>query len=71
MAIDAADVDASKGPFIRKGTEEWEAFFTFKRGFVGLEPEIRKAFPNDKSVNDVLKKVLELKDIPAGRKKSA
>jgi hypothetical protein len=71
MAIDAADVDASKAPIIARGSKEWEAFLSFKRGFVRLEPNVRKAFPDERSVNEALKKVIELQQISARRKKSA
>jgi hypothetical protein len=71
MAIDAGDIDASKGPFISRGSKEWNEFFSFKKGFVRLDPAIRKAFPDDKAVNEALRKVIEIRQIPISRKKSA
>jgi hypothetical protein len=39
-------------------------------GYVRLDPELRHAFPNDKAVNDALKKVVELSRIPAASSRS-
>lgn len=63
MEIDAADADASKRPIIARGKAEWQKFLTYKRGYVRLEPELRKAFPDDKAVNEALRKVVELQAI--------
>jgi hypothetical protein len=73
MAIDAANVDASKRPAIARGPEEWQKFLTFKHGFVRLDPELRKAFPDDKAVNEALQKVVELRSIgkTTSRRRSA
>lgn len=73
MAIDAADVDASKMPMIARGETQWRKFLSFKHGFVQLTPELRKAFPDDKAVNEALQKVVELRSIgmTASRRRSA
>lgn len=71
MTIDAGYVDASKGPFIARGTKEWEDFLSFRRGFVRLDPEIRKAFRDDRSVNEALKKFIVSKQSASRRKRSA
>ena len=35
-----------------------------------LEPDVAKAFPNEKAVNDALRLVIQLTKIPNGRKRS-
>ena len=44
MAIDAADVDASKPT---------------KQGYVKLDADVRKAFPSDESVNAALRSLMK------------
>jgi hypothetical protein len=69
MAIDAADVDASKPTFWLRGLKEWRAFLSFKRGYVRLQPDVRSAFPNDDAVNTALRSLM--KSQGAKRRKSA
>lgn len=42
---------------------KYAARFAEGTNFVLLEPEVAKAFPNDKAVNDALKLVMKLKQI--------
>lgn len=60
MAMDCpADTsDPSKYPTITRGDTDWKKFVAFRNGFVRLDPEIRKLFSNNRSVNDALRKHL-------------
>jgi len=73
MAYEApADVsDPKRFPTIAKGRREWEQFLTFKRGYVRLDPDLRELFKDDRGVNEVLRKAVELVRIQqgAGRRK--
>ena len=64
------EVDFSSG-LVFRGLKAWKAYRQWRRKVVILDPDVRKAFPDDVSVNEALKKVLELKQIAAGRRKSA
>ena len=60
MAIDCPkDVsDTKRYPTITRGSKDWKKFIAFRNGFVRLEPELRKAFPTNRSVNSALKNYL-------------
>jgi hypothetical protein len=65
MAYDAAEdvSDSKRFVTVARGRKEWEQYLSFRRGFVKLDPDVRRAFPDDRSVNEVLKKVIELRSI--------
>jgi len=68
MAIDAADVDASKDPSMK----ELKRFLSFKNGFAKLDPDVRKAFPNNRVINEVLRHAAEIMKIkPAGKQRKS
>ena len=67
MAIDAADVDASRGGPTFRGIKEWQRFLSFKRGYAKLDPKVRQAFPDNASVNAALRKVIELQEMKQSR----
>ena len=71
MAYDCpADTsDPKRFPTITRGDKDWKKFIKFRNGFVRLEPSVRKAFPNDKSVNQALRSVL--KNSKNSKRKSA
>jgi len=52
--------DPKRFPTIARGQREWEQFLAFKRGYVRLDPELRELFKDDRAVNAVLRKVVEL-----------
>ncbi len=58
--IDVTDTD--RYPTITRGDRDWKKFVKFRNGFVRLDPEIRKAFPTNRSVNAALKKYLQIRD---------
>jgi hypothetical protein len=60
MAMDCPmDVsDPRTYPTITRGDKDWAKFVNFRNGFVRLHPEVRKAFPDSRSVNAALRKVL-------------
>jgi hypothetical protein len=61
MAYDAPPdtSDPNRFPTITRGDKDWKKFVKFRNGFVRLEPAVRKAFPNDKSVNAALRAILK------------
>ena len=52
--------DPKRFPLVCRGGDEWRKFLSFKRGFVRLDPELRKAFPDDRSVNEALRAVVNV-----------
>jgi len=53
-----------------RGWAAYERFVKWKRQVARLDPDIRKAFPDDESVNTALRKVIELLEaVPVERKK--
>jgi hypothetical protein len=69
MAYDApAEVDFSKGQVLR-GEAAWQKYLSAKRGYAKLAPEVRKAFPDDKSVNEALRSLMRQR--PGRHRKSA
>ena len=38
----------------------WRQYFSFERGYVLLDPEVRKAFPTDKAVNNALRMLVDI-----------
>src|SRR5689334_2513047 len=71
MASDApADVsDGRKFPIISRNQKEWEQFLSFKRGYVRLDPELRKIFKDDKQVNETLRRAIALFEAVEAKKK--
>jgi hypothetical protein len=68
-----ADVDFGRG-LVLHGVNEWQRYRQWRRKMALLEPDVRKAFPDDKSVNTALRRVIRQKHrptVPAGRRKSA
>ena len=61
-------------PVPGRGWEAYRRFANWKRQMARLDPDIRKAFPDDRSVNQMLRKVMELRKMKpavAQRRKSA
>ncbi|MGH7214335.1 MAG: hypothetical protein ACREIT_06185 [Tepidisphaeraceae bacterium] len=73
MAMDCpADVsDAKRYPTITRGDKDWKKFIAFRNGFVRLDPEIRKRFPTNRSVNDALKEYLHGAAAAGSKRKTA
>lgn len=69
MAIDAGDVDASRIPVIARGEEEWQRFLSFKRGYVHIDPDLRRVFKDKESVNRALRKLIEAMPVSSSRKR--
>jgi len=60
MAMDCPmDVtDRKRYPTITRGSKDWKKFINFRNGFVRLSPDVRKAFPTDRAVNDALRDLI-------------
>ncbi|HWE05014.1 MAG TPA: hypothetical protein VG326_21580 [Tepidisphaeraceae bacterium] len=71
MAIDAADIDASKAPVIARGEAEWQRFISFRRGYVRLDNDLRKVFKDDEEVNRALRKLIEAMPVKSARKRKS
>jgi len=67
MAIDCPmdTSDPETYPTITRGDKDWKKFVTFRNGFVRLDPEIRKVFPDNRSVNEALRTFLRIRDARA------
>lgn len=50
-------------PIPGRGWTAYRRFLAWKRQMARLDPDIRKAFPDDRSVNWTLRKVIELQDV--------
>lgn len=71
MAYEApAEVNFSKG-FVIRGQAEWRKYLAARREFVRISPEVRKVFPDDKSVNEALKQLIKLANKTTGKWRSA
>jgi len=55
--MDTSDPDTY--PTITRGDKDWKKFISFRNGFVRLSPELRKMFPNNRSVNNALEAFLQ------------
>jgi hypothetical protein len=55
--------DPKRFPTLGRGPKDWKKFMTFRNGFIRIDPKLRKAFPDDRSVNAALQKVIELRAI--------
>ena len=53
--------DPETYPTITRGDKDWKKFVAFRNGFVRLDPEIRKNFPDNRSVNNALKAFLQMR----------
>ncbi len=53
--------DPTAYPTITRGDKDWKKFIAFRNGFVRLDPELRKLFPDNRSVNNALKAFLEIR----------
>jgi hypothetical protein len=73
MAYDVpADVsDPRRFPVIGRGESVWKRFLSFRNGFVRLDPQLRKAFPDERSVNAVLRRMIQASEGRGRRGKSA
>ena len=71
MACEApAEVDFSKGLVIH-GRSAWREYLARKRAFAKLDPDVRRAFPDDRAVNEALRSLIPTHPGPARRRKSA
>jgi hypothetical protein len=63
MAYDAPrdTSDPKRFPTIGRGPKDWRKFMKFRNGFVRIEPKLRRAFANEKAVNQALKKALGMR----------
>jgi len=58
--------DPKRFPIVARGVKEWSEYINFKRGFVRIDPELRKFFKNDEQINEVLrhaKNLIEAKSV--------
>ena len=71
MAYDPSPEETANWmPVYVKGWPAFRRFLKWKRQLAKLEPEVRKAFPDDKSVNAALRNVMEAWAIkPAGKRR--
>ncbi len=67
-----AEVDFSNG-LVFRGVKAWRQYLSWKRGYAKLDPDLRKVFPDDRAVNDLLRQLVDVANnaIPKKRKKSA
>jgi hypothetical protein len=70
MAYDAPEDTSDWGPSCR-GLAAWRAYRRQQRVLAKLEPDVRKAFPDDASVNDALRSLMRGGNGHARRRKSA
>ncbi|HEV2296507.1 MAG TPA: hypothetical protein VGR35_21865 [Tepidisphaeraceae bacterium] len=63
-----AEVDFSTG-LVFHGMKEWRRYISWKRGYVKLDPDLRKLLPDDRKVNQILRNALALRKVIAGEKK--
>jgi hypothetical protein len=61
MAMDCpTDVsDTKRYPTVTRGGKDWKKFINFRNGFARLAPDVRKAFPTNRSVNVALRRYLQ------------
>jgi len=65
-----AEIDFPKGIVIR-GRDAWRDYLARKRYFARLDNDVRRAFPDDKTVNDALRTLLASQNPALRRRKSA
>ena len=63
--------DPKRYPIVARDVNEWKKFLTFKRGFTRLDPDVRKAFPDDQAVNEALRLLVSTARNIGGRRKTA
>jgi hypothetical protein len=56
---------------ILRGVEQWKQFLSFKRGYVKLDPKLRKQFKDPDQINQVLRQWVESKAATGKKRKSA
>ena len=54
--------DPETYPTTSRGDKDWKKFVAFRNGFVRLDPEIRKVFPDNRSVNEALRTFPRIRD---------
>ena len=65
------EVDFSTG-FVIRGQKGREDFRAWRKNFVRIRPELRQAFPDDKTVNEALEVMAAIMKMKAGKpRKSA
>lgn len=64
-----AEVDFSSG-LVFRGVKAWRTYRQWRRQMALLTPNVRKAFPDDQSVNRALREVMESRRA-SGRRRSA
>jgi hypothetical protein len=52
--------DPKRFPLIARGQKEWAHFLSMKRGYVRLDPDLRAYYQDDRAVNDLLRRLMEL-----------
>jgi hypothetical protein len=65
-----AEIDFSKVLLIR-GYENWRRFRQWKRQMAQLDADVREAFPTNQSVNDALRKVIEIQQMKTTKQKKS
>jgi hypothetical protein len=66
-------VHEAKEPVSAEERRRWSEILTFSRGYVRLDPEIRRFFKDDKAVNEALREAMEMMKLkpPLPRRKTA
>lgn len=71
MAYEAPKVVNFKQGLVIKGTAAWKKYLTAKQGYARLAPELRRAFPDDRSVNAALRSIVKVKDNGTHRRRKS
>jgi hypothetical protein len=69
MAYDPTPEETENWPVVARGYDEWRRFLSIKRGFFRLEDDLAKFFGNARTVNTVLRKVMEANEAIRGSKR--
>jgi hypothetical protein len=59
MAYDPTPEESERWPAVARGMAQWRQFFSFKRGYVRLEPKVASFYRDAETVNRVLKTFMD------------
>jgi hypothetical protein len=71
MAYDLREAEGENWIPIGRGWKAFEQFRKWKRQMARLEPDVRKAFPDDQAVNRALRKLIEAMPAQPRKRRSA
>jgi hypothetical protein len=71
MAYEPPEEVNFKSGIVLRGIEQWKEFLSFERGYVKIDPKLRRQFKDPNEINRALRQWLDNKSVAARKRRSA